>query len=419
MKNKLFKKALITALLSTAFLQPLFAQLENVVIDSVHTPYAATVAVNAKDLKNIVAGAGSNALFFSIDEGQTWQASAIAPKPSSASNAAIIADAKGNFYYFYVADTSDASRIVMQFSEDGGKTWELNDGLDLSLQNYSHICPSIDMKNNLYLTWTQLGKGNDADCQSNIFLSKSTNKGKKWSEPIMLSQTQGDCSGKAKTLSSSASATVGLDKNFAAWMNDGQIIMDRAYDGKVWLNNDILIANVGTGHIEIPGFNDENGLPMFISDNGKSFFGGSLYLITTKKQKNDDVDVLFLRSHNGGDNWTTPMGFADDEPGTLQFKPAMAIDQETGCIYIVYYNQPRTDSDATDVFIAYSNDGGGSFKKRKINAKSFIPTKNNISGSYIGITANKGVIIPVWTEISNGKARIQTVTFKQADFWKK
>jgi hypothetical protein len=420
MKDFLFGKAPLAILLLCFSLQPLSAQLvKSVVVDSIRTPFASVVALNGKDPKNIVVGAASNTMFYSIDEGQTWQTAVITPKASSTSNASLVSDYKGNFYYIYMADSASTSKIVVQVSDDGGKSWEANDGPDLSMQKYSQLCVHIDVKNNLYLTWTQFSKDIDGNCQSNIMLSKSTNKGKKWSDSILLSQAPGNCDGNEKTLSSAAAATIGFEKVFAAWLNNGQIIMDRTYDGKTWLNNDINITSVEQKQIDVPGFNNCNGVPMFVGDNGKSFFGGSLYLITTRKQKNDDVDVLFLRSHNAGDNWTTPMGFADDEPGTIQFKPAIAVDQETGYIYIVYYSQPHIDSNETQVFIAYSKDGGASFLKRMINAKSFFPAKNNVSGSYISLTASKGVIVPTWIEMSNGKPYLRSAYFKQENFWKK
>jgi hypothetical protein len=418
----MIRKIPVLLLALFALSMTLAAQVKNHVVDSVNAPYASIIAVNPKNQKNIVAGAIHNAIFYSVDEGMTWQKSIIAPTASSTGNAAIVVDAKGNFFYFYLVDSAGVkSRMVMQSSEDGGKTWEANDGLGLDLkQNCYQIQPYVDASNDLYLTWSQLDKrSSDADCKSNVFISKSSNKGKKWNEPIQLSQGAGKCL-TDKIITGSSPAIVGDKKKFAAWMNDGRIYLDRSYDGKVWLNNDIVVTPHSALGYVVENFNNSAGLPIFLSDNGKSFFAGSLYLVTTEKKKDeDDVDILFLRSHNGGDNWTTPTQFTDDEPGTLQFKPSMAIDQETGNIYIAYYNQQKADRKDTDVFISYSKDGGSTFKRMKLNDKSFIPSKNMISGNYVNVAAFKGTIAISWAEFSNDKIKLKSTVLKQETFWKK
>jgi hypothetical protein len=411
---------LFVALLSLS--QPLSAQVKNCVIDSVNSPYTSLLAVNPKDQKNIIAGALRNTLFYSFDEGLTWQKSVVEPAASDNSNGAIVVDSKGHFFYFYLADSGGVkNRLVMQHSEDGGKTWEVNDGLGLNLkQTCFEISPYVDASNDLYITWTQPDKIlSEADCKSNVFISKSSNKGKKWNDPILLSQTPGNCLTE-KILTGSSAAVVGDKKKFAAWMSEEKIIMDRSYDGKIWLNNDIVVTQRSAQMHACQNFNGSAGLLGFTTDNGKSFFRGSLYLLTTEKKTNqDDIHILFFRSHNGGDNWTSPLQFSDDEPGTLQFKPTMAIDQETGMVYVAYYNQPHANDTATDVFISYSKDGGSTFKRMKLNDKSFMPAKNNVSGSYINLTAYNGTIAVAWIEISEGKSKLKSAVLKQEMLFKK
>ena len=52
---------------------------------------------------------------------------------------------------------------------------------------------TVDARGNLYLTWTQFGQEKDTDaCASNVLFSMSRN-GKKWSDPVVLSQVPGNC----------------------------------------------------------------------------------------------------------------------------------------------------------------------------------------------------------------------------------
>jgi hypothetical protein len=233
----------------------------------------------------------------------------------------------------------------------------------------------------------------------------------------VISLQTGNCKGDHETLSGSSCAIIGFEKTFVTWVDDGSILMDRAYDGKMWLSNDILVNTQFNSTMPIADFNNGAGQLAFQADNGKSIFGSSLYVVGTKLVNGNDVDILFLRSNNGGDNWMAPMKFSEDERGSLQFRPAMTIDQETGYLCVVYYNQ--LESKATDVFISNSKDGGASFSRRKINSNSFMPAPNNVWGSYTGVSMSKNFVIAAWLEMNETKIYLKATTLKQGDLWKK
>jgi hypothetical protein len=417
--NSSIKRALYFVLIYSSIQSAFSQSLKIAMLDSLHAPCAAVVAVNHKEPKNSVAGALSNALFFTIDEGQTWQKSFFKPKVSAGSNASLVCDYKGNFYFFYLIDSANSHGIALQVSEDGGRTWTFMQGPTArDTQKFQQVSAFVDYGNNIYLTWTQF-ESNGSECQSRILFSKSNNKGKKWSEPSFISLQPGNCNGDFKTLGSSSCALVGFEKTFVSWVDDGSILMDRAYDGKAWLSNDILVNTHFNNKVSVEGFNNGAGQLVFETDNGKSIFGSSLYVVGTKLTNENDVDILFLRSSNGGDNWMSPMKFSEDEAGTLQFRPAMTIDQETGYLYVVYYNQPNQKSEATDVFISFSKDGGASFTRKKISATPFLPASNSIWGSYAAVSVSKGVVISVWLEMTEGKSCLKTISSRQDDFLKK
>jgi hypothetical protein len=401
------------------------AQVNSLIFNTKERPYTTAVAINPKNVKNIVVGTVQGNINFSSDEGQTWQASGINPRGIGSGGAILTVDLKGNFYYFYRADTAykksteenQMNRFIIQHSDNGGKTWDANDGPGFdSLHRCGKFSATADNKGNLYLTWTQFdGSGNDSACETNIMFSKSTNKGKKWSQPIKLSQKPGDCVADS-TVGGAMASIINDGKIFVAWSNQNKIFIDRSYDeGDMWLNNDIYIRQMkGESHMKIKGF-DNPGSLLFMADNSVGRLANSLYLLSTEKKEFDDTDILLMRSQNGGDNWSSPIPIHKDEPGTLQFKPVMAIDKSNGYIYVAYFNQKNPKNDETDVFIAYSTNGGDIFKSYKITEKAFVPAENDFNGPYISLSVSNGVIIPVWYE----KSELKIVVIKYEDLIKK
>jgi hypothetical protein len=95
--------------------------------------------------------------------------------------------------------------------------------------------------------------------------------------------------------------------------------------------------------------------------------------------------------------------------------PWPVIDQVTGYIYIVYYDRRNYDDNNTDVFLAYSTDGGVTFKNKRISEKPFTPQKDKFLGDYINVAAHDGRIVPIWTHMEDGKTSILTAILSHSD----
>jgi hypothetical protein len=105
----------------------------------------------------------------------------------------------------------------------------------------------------------------------------------------------------------------------------------------------------------------------------------------------------------------------DDKNNRHQYLPWMTVDQSTGYIYAVYYDRTDYDDNQTDVFLAYSTDGGISFKTIKVSETPFTPIEQNFFGDYNNISAHKGIITPIWTRMDDGKTSVWTAIIKQGD----
>jgi hypothetical protein len=411
------------------------AQFKNVLLEETTPEHAGSgpvVAISLKDSKNIIASTFQNSIHTSADGGLTWTKSKIESSPWG--NPFLISDFKGDFFFFHSADLMSkdvlsgqysSNKIVVHESIDNGLTWTAGTSIGLNESKVQTGQRALaDRKGNFYVTWTQFDTyGNDDPaCQSTVLLSRSSN-GKKWSEPIQVSQLQGDCKDDDNTPAGAITAATADGKNvFIAWSNQGHIYMDRSMDGgSTWLSNDIVVGEQPGGwRMNIPGIKQANGIPTLICDNTKKGkLGGVLYMVWADQRKGEqDTDVWFARSVNYGDNWTQPLQLGVAVQGKHQFLPRITVDPSTGFLYIVYYDRSQYDDLQTDVYIAYSMDGGTNFSMAKISEKPFVPDDKIPFGDGLSISAMDGVIIPIWTRMDDGKLSVWTTVIKHEELEK-
>ena len=404
------------------------AQIKNIMVDEGAEGKRAgepSIAINPSDPKNVVVASSGGTISYSFDGGGTWAQTKLSSSYGIYGDPVLVSDDKGTLACLHLSDPSgeglkndkSLDQIICHVSRDGGKTWNEVAPLGYNASK-DQVKPwaTVDAKGNLYVTWIQFDKynGTESGCQSTVLFS-STSSGKKWSKPVVLTQTPGACTDD-KAFSVAVPAVSADNRIFVAWEIGNKIIMDRSFDGgEVWLFNDVPVADcVGASDLRIPGFERNSEIPNLLVDRSKETYRGVLYLAWADKRNGDnDANVWFSRSHTFGDQWSTPMKMGNDEGGKHQFQPRMAIDQVTGFIYIVYYDRSGYDDNRTDVYLSYSDDSGANFKSVKVSETPFIADDKATFGNYIGISASNGVIMPVWTRCEDGKTSIWTAAIKQ------
>lgn len=410
------------------------AQFKNILLDpgDSRKPYDPSIAVNPDDPENIVAISALNNVYYSSNSGASWERSEIKSSFGIGGHPVLLADFKGNFYYFHLPGKDVAgngktvSQLIIQESGDKGRTWSDGSAVeapDVTTKDRYSPRAVVDRKGNFYATWTQFDTygSSDVGCQSTILLSSSSN-GKKWSKPLQISQTPGDCLNKdLSAIGASPAVTADGSKIFVAWANQNKIYFDRSFGGKMWLSTDLAIVEQPGGAIfNVPGLDKCNGMPKLLCDNTKEGrLSGALYLVWSDQRNGEsDTDIWFSKSLNFGDNWTMAIRINNDAKGKQQFLPAMALDPSTGYIYILYYDRRNYDDLQTDVYLAFSLDGGFTFKNVKISETPFTPSASEVFGDYISISANNGIVTPIWTRMDNGKTSIWTAVIKAEDLEK-
>ena len=416
----------------------LAAQFKNIVLASQtegrYPPVEPSIVVNPTNPKNIVTGIVMDRAIYTTDGGMTWNESILQSSYGVAGDPALIADHKGNIYYFHLSGPKDKGReaeewldrISVQKSTNKGETWgpAAFTGLNPPIDN-DKPWPAVHPKKDfIAVTWTQFDKYGSADTthHSNIMFSKSTSKGDKWSDPVQINRISGDCLDSDFTVEGAVPAISFDDKIYVVWSHGGNIYMDRSFDdGKTWLKNDLEIAKqIGGWDLTIPGLSRCNGFPVAVVDNSGSPFTGSLYVAWADQRNGEnDTDIWISRSANRGDNWSAPVKVNQDTKGKHQFLPWLTIDQTNGIIYLVYYDRRNYDDNQTDVYLAWSVDGGNKFSEVKISESPFIPTEEKFLGDYTNISAHKNVIAAVWTRMDDGQTKVIATIINQSDLPKK
>ncbi len=386
-------------------------------------PCEPSICINPANPQNIVAGSILNRIHISNDGGKTWTSDKLKSSLGVYGDPVVRIGPKGNVYYSHLSNPKGKAyasvefldRIVVQTSTDEGQTF--NDGTAPSNdrtkdqdKQWLYIDPE---DGTILMSWTEFDKysSKEPEDKSRILFSQSKDGAKTWSPPVDISDVDGDCIDDDDTTEGAVPVRDKDGNIYVTWAHGDKIYLDKSTDdGRTWLPNDILVAEqFGGWTLDIPGINRCNGMPILGIDRSGSKHDGTLYM-NWSDQKNgaDDTDIWLVKSVDGGKTWTDRKRVNDDAPGKHQFFSWMDIDPMTGYIYIVFYDRRAHTDNNTDVYIAYSTDGGETFVNQKVSESSFLPNDNVFFGDYNDISAHNGIIRPIWTRLDKGTLSVWT-----------
>ena len=280
---------------------------------------------------------------------------------------------------------------------------------------------AINPKSNaLYVSWTQFDKydSKHKTDSSLILFSKSEDQGKTWSTPTRLSKFAGDCLDDDNTVEGAVPCVGPNGEINVAWAGPKGLVFNQSKDGGLsWLNEERIVSAIPGGWTyTIDSIFRCNGLPITACDRSTSAYNGTIY-INWSDQRNgeDDTDIWLVKSTDNGLTWSEPKRVNNDEGKAQQFMSWLTIDQSNGRLYCLFYDR-RDFADAhTDVYLAYSDNGGESFTNIKVNEWSFLPSKDVFFGDYINIVAHNNIIRPIWMSMHNNKLSVWTALVNGAD----
>lgn len=406
---------------------------QNVMIASSRSgfgPCEPSICINPKDPQNIVAGSILDWVHVSNDGGLTWKNDKLKSSLGVYGDPVIRIGPEGNAYYSHLSNpkgrayTSEEflDRIVVQTSKDGGVTFNdgtapANDRTKDQDKQWLYVDP---VDGTILMSWTEFDKyaSKDPKDKSRILFSKSTDHAMTWSEPVDISDIDGNCLDDDDTTEGAVPVKDKDGNIYVTWAFGDKIYLDKSADGgKTWLPKDIEVADqFGGWSLDIPGINRCNGMPILGVDRSGGSQSGNLY-INWSDQKNgpDDTDIWLVKSVDGGKTWSDRLRVNDDLPGKHQFFSWMDVDPITGYIYIVFYDRRAHNDKNTDVYLAYSTDGGETFVNKKISESPFSPNDAIFFGDYNDISAHNGMVRPIWTRLENRELSVWTAIIDMTD----
>ncbi|WP_010181329.1 sialidase family protein [Aquimarina agarilytica] len=388
-------------------------------------PCEPSICIDPTNPNNIVAASVLDYIHTSKDGGLTWTTKKQSSSHGIWGDPAIVADTKGDFYYFHLSDPEGTNwkskkildRIVIQKSNDKGITWTSGKGIGLNppkQQDKQWAC--VNPKNNhLYTTWTEFDNYNskDPNDKSRILFSKSNDYGNTWSYPKNISIHEGDCMDDDYTTEGAVPSTDG-ENIYIAWAFDHHIWFTKSSDGgNTWLTKPTKIAPQKSGwRFTIPGVKRSNGFPVTGVDTSNSQHKGTIYINWSDQTAPNNTDIVISKSEDQGKTWSAPQIIHKNNNPKHHFFNWMSIDPSTGFIYIVYYEEDAVNKSLVSVQLAVSKNGAKSFKNYTISEQSFDPKGANFFGDYNNIDALNGMIRPIWTQVENGLVSVWTALVK-------
>ncbi|MBI3134287.1 MAG: exo-alpha-sialidase [Bacteroidetes bacterium] len=399
------------------------AQFQNVQLplpkkaDYYYSQVEPSICINPKNTNEIIAGSVMNDYYYSSDGGQTWNSKSIKSKWGVNGDPCMLIDTLGRYYYFHLSNVNGETLI-------GGMVCQRSDVLSGKFKKEGHTLVNgkfhdkewavVNPKNNhIYISWTQFDmydseKPGDF---SHILFSKSTDGGINWSYPKQLSTLPGDCMDNDKTAEGAVPSVGPNGEIYVAWSRNDTLWFNRSLDeGETWLEKETFVATQPAGWvIDIPGIYRCNGLPVTACDVSKSAYNGTVY-VNWADQRNgaDNADIWLCKSTDQGKTWSEPKRVNTDNSNKQQFLTWMTIDQTTGYLYFVFYDRREQEKTQTDVYLAWSEDGGETFQNVKISESPFRPNSKVFFGDYTNISAHNGVIRPIWTRLDNTHISLYT-----------
>lgn len=366
-------------------------------------------------------------VFWSTNSGLNWLGSDTTSKYFGSSNSgdpAAVISPNGNFYMGYIRNGGGQGVSV---STNNGVSWnsyiagnDPSSSLDLLDKNHLWVDKKVGSpyQNRVYAAWTHFVSSSPSNNQ--VVLSYSTNNGVNWSSFVDLSSSLSPGS-HAQGVNINTGPNGEVYATFAIYDNWGSgvygedaIGFAKSTDGGVtWTKSRIYsAANFGIRGNLKPTSIRVSSFPSMSVDRSGGPYNGYIYIVWPQRgvsPAGSDPDIVMIKSTNGGNTWSSPIRINDDaiNNGKDQYYPWCAVDQTTGRLNIVFYDNRHTSNDSTGVWMATSNNGGLSFDNFKVSDANFKPKPINglasgYQGDYIGISAVNDKAYPFWSEDRTG-----------------
>lgn len=345
---------------------------------------------------------GSPLIYYTSNAGVSWSSSSVS---GNQGDPAFAADSLGNFYLAVLQ-----SGILVYKSTNNGQSW-FSLGLVVSNANADKEWIACDQtngtyKNNVYAAYVNFATGGGVD------VWRSTNNGTSWQGPyVIASGNQGANPG--------PNIAVGRDgRVYVAWNKSTGASMKYSTDGGASWSSEILVSsyvqpgvyNSTSGRYCVKGNIRTNGHPQLAVDLTNGPNKDNVYCqYATNPPGPDNADVFVVRSTNKGLTWGDPSKCNSSDVSICDnWMGDVSVDNQ-GIVWAHWYDSRNDPSNIlTEIWGAYSTDGGTNFIDFKISNQNFNPNSVKIYqgsehyylGDYTGMSGTARTF-PIYTGQGN------------------
>ncbi len=364
------------------------------------------VAVNPTNSLNVVgvyqvdrwndAAAKAQGTAVSTDGGLSWPGHAFVPFSECAGGNSdydrttdpwVTFDPDGNAYQISLPLSADLEISAVQVSKstDGGFTWDapkelIRDDTGLNFNDKESITADPTRPGYVYAVWDRGSFPSDKMASIATFhsfafrgqpmFSSTTNAGASWSTPVGIADTNIFTIGNQIVVEPDGT----LVDVFTEFRGSGrqpspnqffEAVMISKDAGRTW-SQPIKISNVDFAILRDPFSGNLVRAGDFIPDIAVDPDSGALYVVWADARFGDGtyLDVVMSKSTDGGRKWSTPTVVDTAPAGASAFNGTVAVTDD-GTVAVLWYDFRDNDSSAglpTDVFLRHSHDGGATFE---------------------------------------------------------
>jgi hypothetical protein len=311
------------------------------------------------------------------------------PRALGISDPSLAVDSQGNFYISTIQQVPGPPRtesyLGVAKSTDGGQTFSpavLIAGTGpttVAFQDKELIAvdnTGSPHDGNVYMAWTEFGPE-----AIQVLFVRSTDGGRTFSKPVVISDGRSAVQG--------ATPAVGAQGEvYVLWINFSprtELRLRQSLDGGQTFGPERVVAPIRTGAHSASSNTCRrralNGniryleLPSMAVDLSRQPSRGTIYVAYPSApdgDRSDAADVFLVRSTDGGETWSEPVRVHDDETKTDQFQPAVAVARD-GTVGVIFYDRRHDPNNLSiDLYMARSTDGGRTFERNfRVTDRSF------------------------------------------------